>query len=213
MLDRHSTHRLFSQAVRVERKNGTTRSMAQLDIEKSSELYFARIHRAALVLTGNPWDADDLAQETFLTAARQGHRFEGRSSPYTWLYGILLNLERRRLRSTAMRRNKLRVLWGEEPAEERSSPPAETPVEVAEWKQSLWALVARLPDGQRQSLVLRFSEQLRYDEIAAVMNCPLGTVKSRVFNGLASLRESLAEAGSPSIQVPDHVWADVKTGG
>ena len=44
------------------------------------------------MLTGNPWDADDLAQETFLVVARRGADFEGRSSLYTWLYGILLNL-------------------------------------------------------------------------------------------------------------------------
>ena len=40
------------------------------------------------------WDADDLAQETFMVLARQGSHFEGRSSVYTWLYGILLNLDR-----------------------------------------------------------------------------------------------------------------------
>ena len=53
--------------------------------------------------------------------------------------------------------------------------------------------MARLPNGQRQVLVLRFSEHLRYDEIAEVLECPLGTVKSRIFHGLAALREMLAE--------------------
>src|SRR5207247_1221952 len=72
------------------------------DVHSASELYFARIHRAALVLTGNPWDADDLAQETFLILARRGHEFQGRSSLYTLLYGILLNLERRERRRAGM---------------------------------------------------------------------------------------------------------------
>jgi len=81
-----------------------------MDIPNASREHFARIRRAALVLTGNPWDADDLAQETFLVLAAQGDDFQGRSSLYTWLYGILLNLDRRERRRQGMRRRKLRVL-------------------------------------------------------------------------------------------------------
>ena len=92
-----------------------------------------------------------------------------------------------------MRRRKLRVLWDRRPDEAPSSPPAETALEVAEWKQGLWGQVARLPDGQRQALVLRFAERLSYEEIARAMQIPLGTVKSRLFHGLAALRELLAE--------------------
>jgi RNA polymerase sigma-70 factor (ECF subfamily) len=181
-----------------------------IDVEQASEQHFARIHRAALVLTGNPWDADDLAQETFLVLARQGERFEGRSSLYTWLYGILLNLERRRRRQNGTRRRKLRVLWGNDPTSERTSPPAETSIEVSEWKRSLWSAVAQLPDGQRQALVLRYSEHLQYDEIASVLGCPLGTVKSRIFHGLAGLRASIAPGTeSDAADIPEHAWEDL----
>src|SRR5262249_2604037 len=122
----------------------------KLDIQATTDQYFARIHRAALVLTGNPWDADDLAQETFLVLAGQLDKFRGQSGVYTWLYGILLNLDRRERRRYGMRRRKLKVLWDNEPAAEQSIPAAETAIEVAEWKKSLWAFVAKLPDGQRQ---------------------------------------------------------------
>lgn len=183
--------------------------MPDFDVEESCTLYFARIHRAALVMTGNPWDADDLAQETFLTAARKHDRFEGRSSPFTWLYGILINSERRRRRASGLKQRSLRVLGSEGRAEERCAPAAETPLEVAEWKRSMWSLVARLPDGQRQALVLRFSEQLRYDEIAAAMGCPIGTVKSRIFNGLAGIRSFLADESSQLDQAPEHAWEDI----
>lgn len=182
--------------------------MSPPDIAHTSQLYFARIHRAALVLTGNPWDADDLAQETFLILARQADRFAGRSTVYTWLYGILLNLDRRERRRVGSRRRKLQVLWGNESTEERAAPAAETALEVAEWKKSLWAKVAELPDGQRQALVLRFSERLSYDEIAEVLECPLGTVKSRIFHGLASLRESL-DAENDVSQIPAHPQEDL----
>jgi RNA polymerase sigma-70 factor (ECF subfamily) len=164
-----------------------------IDVDEVTREYFARIHRAALVLTGSPWDADDLAQETFMVLARSSTRFEGRSNIYTWLYGILLNLERRERRRNGLRSRKLRVAWDAAPKGERSVPSAETPIEVAEWKKSLWAIVAQLPDGQRQTLILRYSEHLSYEEIAGVMKCPVGTVKSRVFHGVASLREKLAQ--------------------
>jgi RNA polymerase sigma-70 factor (ECF subfamily) len=173
-----------------------------LDLQETAREHFDRIHRAALVLSGNPWDADDLAQETFLVLSRQSTTFEGRSSLYTWLYGILLNLDRRERRRVGMRRKKLQVLWDSEPADERSMPGADAPAEVSEWKNSLWARVARLPDGQRQSLVLRFSEGLRYEEIAEILECPLGTVKSRIFHGLAALRKLLELEGEEARQLP-----------
>ena len=183
--------------------------MARLDVQATTAQYFARIHRAALVLTGNPWDADDLAQETFLVLAAQVDRFRGQSGVYTWLYGILLNLDRRERRRYGMRRRKLKVLWENEPADEQTSPSAETPIEVAEWKKSLWSFVARLPDGQRQALVLRFSEGLRYDEIAEVLECPLGTVKSRIFHGLLALRRSLESEGNEACELPAFPYEDV----
>ncbi|MEX2188160.1 MAG: RNA polymerase sigma factor [Pirellulales bacterium] len=164
-----------------------------IDVDEVTREYFARIHRAALVLTGSPWDADDLAQETFMVLTRSADRFEGRSNVYTWLYGILLNLDRRERRRAGMRNRKLRTAWEAAPKGERSVPSAETPIEVAEWKKSLWAVVAQLPDGQRETLILRYSEHLSYEEIAGVMKCPVGTVKSRVFHGVASLREKLAD--------------------
>jgi RNA polymerase sigma-70 factor (ECF subfamily) len=174
----------------------------RLEIDATTDEHFARIHRAALVLCGNPWDADDLAQETFLILTRQGGSFERRSSIYTWLYGILLNLDRRERRRWGMRRRKLRVLWDNQPDTTAVVPRSDAASEVSEWKKSLWARVAKLPDGQRQALVLRFSESLRYEEIAEVLECPLGTVKSRIFHGLAALRRILEQEGEDARQLP-----------
>ena len=173
------------------------------DLHLIAERYFTRIHRAALVLSGNPWDADDLAQETFLILSRQFDQFRGGSSVYTWLYGILLNLDRNHRRHGSLRQYKLRVLWDQENGSNRTPPVVASSVEVAEWTRGLWGHVAELPNGQRHALVLRFSEQLRYDEIAEVLGCPLGTVKSRIFHALAALRkklqlEEVAEGLAPS---------------
>lgn len=183
------------------------------DAQQFAEQYFPRIHRAALMLTGNPWDADDLVQETFLAVSRQADQFAGRSSPFTWLYGILLNVDRRWRRRNAIGQHKLRVLWNNQADEPPTSPRAETPIEVSEWKRGLWAHVSKLPEGQRQVLVLRFSEQLRYEEIAEVMGCPLGTVKSRIYHGLAALRAALQPGQDEACEVPRFTAEDISHAG
>ncbi len=182
--------------------------MAQFDIREIAERCFPRIHRAALVMSGNPWDADDLAQETFLVLSREIGQFRGTSSIETWLYGILLNLDRQHRRRSGLRRHKLRVLWAHENGAERSTPAAETCLEVTEWKRSLWSRVAQLPQNQQHALVLRFSEQLSYQEIAEVLECPLGTVKSRIFHGLAALRELMQAEGLEAADAPRHLNGD-----
>jgi RNA polymerase sigma-70 factor (ECF subfamily) len=183
--------------------------MPNVDVNAAIDEHYARIYRAALVLTGNPWDADDLAQETFLVLARDGRKFEGRSHLYTWLYGILLNLERRQLRRLGTLRRKLRVIREQESPDAGSVPAAETRLEVREWKNSMWAKVAELPEGQRQALVLRFAEHLSYQEVAETLQCPLGTVKSRIFNGLARLRDLLAEDQGQLTHPPRHASEDL----
>lgn len=171
----------------------------RVDVQQLVDQHLDRIHRAALVLSGNPWDAEDLVQETFLLAARKIDGFRGDSAPYTWLYGILLNVERRHRRRHGTWRRKLDTLYQHYDPRSQSVPSADRAVQVAEWKASLWSQVARLPDAQRQTLVLRFSEGLQYEEIAQVLSVPLGTVKSRIHHGLSRLREQLQADGEASI--------------
>jgi len=199
-------HLKFPEAASVADPGKQT---SQLDVEAVWQEFFPRIRRAALMLTGSPWEADDLAQETFLVLTQQADRYEGRSSVYTWLYGILLNLERRSRRRTGLHYRKLGVLQQRQAGQQRAHPAAEAPVEAREWKDSLWELVGRLPDAQRRALVLRFSEELRYDEIAEILDCPLGTAKSRVFHGLKTLREWV-KPGDTAAAPPSHPDEDLQ---
>lgn len=176
---------------------------SDIPAQDACDQHFDRIHRAALVLSGNPWDADDLAQETFLVYTRQQHLFRGSSSLYTYLYGILLNLDRRERRRQGVKRRKLLVLWDDRPECPPSTPGSDAVAETAEWRNSLWARVADLPDAQRHALVLRFSEGLAYEEIAVAMDCPLGTVKSRIYHGLLGLRQRLESEGEDACRLPD----------
>jgi RNA polymerase sigma-70 factor (ECF subfamily) len=171
--------------------------------------HFDRIRQAALVLRGNPWDADDLAQETFLLFSRDYERFEGRSTTYTWLYGILLNLDRHYRRRQGIWRRKFKDLCDRMVGREPTVPPAEASLETAEWKDTLWAQVAGLPEPQREILVLRFSAGLRYEEISRVVGCPLGTVKSRIHHGLIALRRRLEENETAAKEIPCHPYEDL----
>jgi RNA polymerase sigma-70 factor (ECF subfamily) len=156
--------------------------------------FYPRIRRAALVMTGDPWEADDLAQETFLQAAEAWRRFAGRSRVETWLYAILLRVRSRRRRAAHRQRRRWQDWF------DRSPPPeltAEAKLVEDEWRQGLWSAVARLPAAQQHAVVLRYSEGLNLDEIAAVMDCPVGTVKSRLHHALATLATKLKDVAGP----------------
>jgi RNA polymerase sigma-70 factor (ECF subfamily) len=164
----------------------------ETDIESRIEESYPRILRAALVLSGNRWDAEDLAQETFLEAIGAWGRFGRRSDVNTWLYSILLNLHRRRLRSARRRWQRWLRWFHRRPG----NPGADSPdrrLQWDEWCRSLWAAVALLPEPQQHAVVLRYSEGLSYEQIAEVLRCPVGTVKSRLHHGLAALARKLGD--------------------
>ncbi|HET6878891.1 MAG TPA: sigma-70 family RNA polymerase sigma factor [Pirellulales bacterium] len=156
--------------------------------------HYPRIRRAALVLSnGNAWDADDLAQETMLQAARGWRSFAGASQDHTWLYSILLNLHRRKLRS----KGRWWRAWME--WLERRPNAEELPDERLandEWRTTIWSAVAKLPQVQMQTVLLRYAEELTYEQIAEVMRCPVGTVKSRLHHALSALEKMLGNDAS-----------------
>lgn len=158
--------------------------------EPSSEWireHYGRIHRAAWRMTGDAWEAEDLAQETFVVALDKWHRFEGRSSEATWLFGILLRLRQRRRRTLVRMRQRLqRYVQDHFQADSGDDP--QTEVIQQQWRESVWADVAELPPPQRDAVTLKFGEGLTYEEIATILGCPSGTVKTRVYHGIRRLK-------------------------
>jgi len=150
------------------------------------ELHAEPLWRCARALCHDDHDAEDLAQETLLEAWRSLRRFDGRCRFSTWLYGIL---RRRFLKS---RRKPRPSTTGEEQAVERPAREAEPPAaaEQAEEARLVQAAVASLPDEHRAVLELRFFAGASLDEIATLLGCPLGTVKSRLHHGLEKLRRA-----------------------
>ena len=156
-------------------------------------LYYPRIRRAALLLSnGNPWDADDLAQETVLHAAHGWPRFKGESGPGTWLYAILVRQHRRRRRNDGRVWRRWLKWFERSPA---NSPPVSPDQRLLgeERGDCLWSAVASLSEAHREAVVLRYAEGLTYEEIAQATSCPIGTVKSRLHQALAMLQKMLAQ--------------------
>jgi RNA polymerase sigma-70 factor (ECF subfamily) len=127
-----------------------------------------------------------------LQAASGWSRFKGDSQAGTWLYAILVRQHRRR------RRNESRVWrrwlkWFERtPANSLPDPP-EHRLLGEERRDNVWSAVASLSEAQREAVVLRFAEGLSYEEIAQATSCPIGTVKSRLHQALATLQKMLAQ--------------------
>ena len=126
-------------------------------------------------------------QETFLQAVRSAHRFGGRSSLYTWLHGILLNLTRH------YHRDRKRLVYDEELAHGEPAPPDETPngLDVEMTTGALAKALRRLSGPHREVIVLRFYEDMKIHEIAARLGISKGTVKSRLHYAIAEMQRRL----------------------
>ena len=140
-----------------------------------------RLLGAAQRLGHPPQEAEDLVQEVFLALVRSVDRFEGRSQIFTWLYRVLLNRH-----ADLVRRKTLDRSRKPPPATEDSAPDVERGDRVR-------AAMDRLRAEEQRVLFLRFFEGLPYDEIARIVEAPLGTVHAQAFHGLRRLRALLED--------------------
>ena len=152
--------------------------------------YRDRIYATLYGLTGDRDTAEDLLQDVSLKAHQSIQRFRGESQFYTWLYRVAVNRWKDWRISVSRRRED--VL---EDVIERTTSPHRTDaaVERAEVREILTQALAELPDLWRQVIVLREIDDLTYEEIADVLSCSVGTVKSRLFRARGRLRDLLAQ--------------------
>jgi RNA polymerase sigma-70 factor (ECF subfamily) len=139
-------------------------------------------------------DAEDLVQETFLAASRGLATFEHRSSVQTWLRRILLNHVSKLYRSRKLRRhlslddaNSAAVDPGNQPGLQTGSPAG-----AVEGKLDVEAMLDTLSPEHREVIVLREIEGLAYEEIAALLKVPRGTVESRLHRARQQLKDKFA---------------------
>jgi RNA polymerase sigma-70 factor (ECF subfamily) len=158
--------------------------------------YKDRIYCVVFRFLGNHEDAMDVSQEVFVRAYRGIRDFHGKAKLYTWLYSIAANLARNRLRDGTRRgRNRgvsLDALENECAVASSSDNPRSVAVDH-EMEALLQRCLEELPDHYRMTFVLRTFEDLSYEEIAEVMGCPPGTVKSRLNQARRMLCERLKE--------------------
>jgi RNA polymerase sigma-70 factor, ECF subfamily len=131
-------------------------------------------------------DAPDVAQETFIKAWRALKGFQGNSAFYTWLYRIGINTAKNHLVARGRRPSNqdIDVEDAEQFGHTEHMSDVDTPEALLlseEIKQKVGDTIARLPPDLRQAITLRELEGLSYEEIAEAMNCPIGTVRSRIF--------------------------------
>ncbi len=167
--------------------------------------YQRRIERLIARMVRDTDLVPDIAQETFLRAYRALHQFRGDAQFYTWLYRIAVNTAKKAL--LELKRNPVVYENAAAPAsadEETFRPEpeptsAETPeAELAarEVAAAVQAAVAALPEDLREALLLREIEGLSYEEIAAAMGTPIGTVRSRIFRA----REAVSARVRPLLE-------------
>ena len=156
------------------------------------------IYALAYRVIGREEDARDVAQETFLRAFRALSGFKGQAKFSSWLYRITLNLcrdwirkERRTPVSQAPEGIDIIELAGEgTPAES-----IEQLVGRKELGRAVSKAMAMLPEEQRTAIILKEYHGLTFQEIADMLDCPLSTVKTRLYQGLSVVRKQLEEAG------------------
>jgi RNA polymerase sigma-70 factor (ECF subfamily) len=138
----------------------------------------------------------DVAQESFLKAYRAMPKFRGDSAFYTWLYRIAINTAKnhlvsqsRRLPESAVDSSDAEQFGGESELKEYATP--ERLLMRAEIEKTIVDAIEDLPQDLKTAITLRELEGLSYEEIAEVMDCPIGTVRSRIFRAREAINKRL----------------------
>ena len=165
-------------------RNGDSRAFDLL-VERHQRAIFRLCYR----LAQNAEDAADLTQEALLRAFRSIRSFRGESAFGTWLYRIALNT----CRSFRSARRAVHEELTEYSAV--SAPDGTLRLEQDERARTVRDAVARLPEKQKATLVLKIYHEMTHEQIAAVLGTSVGTAKANLFHALAGLRRMLGEQG------------------
>ena len=182
----------------VERAVGGDQKAFEMLVVK----YQRRIERLIGRMVRDSDLVQDIAQETFIRAYRALPKFRGESAFYTWLYRIAVNTSKKTLldmkRDPVMTESSMRPTGDDENEEtyhpERELTESATPDAVLASKeiaQTVNAAIEALSDELRQAITLREIEGASYEEIAELMNCPIGTVRSRIFRAREAIAQKL----------------------
>ncbi len=155
------------------------------------ERHLRRIYNISWRMMGNAADAQDMAQESMLKAWRALPRFKLDSAFGTWLYRIAVNAC-----SDELRRRRAKFVSMEQLAEVGHEPGCEGFEERTVTGDSIQQAILQLQEEYRAAVVLRDVEGYAYEDIASILQCPMGTVRSRISRGREQLRALLTQDGT-----------------
>jgi len=168
---------------------GRTEAFGQLVVR-----YQDRLYNTLLNVLGSADDARDIAQDTFVQAFQKLDTFRGQSAFYSWLFRIAMNAaisQKRKTRLMPISIDVARERSGIEPADDRPDNIPSHSLERSERQILVRTALAELPEEFRIVLVLKEMEGLKYEEIAEIVDCPIGTVRSRIHRARSELRQKL----------------------
>ena len=187
MSDREIDHQLVLRAQRGDK----------LAFELLVNKYERKLQRLLSRLVRDPAEVEDVTQEAFIKAYRALPTFRGESAFYTWLYRIGINTAKNYLTAQG-REGPATVDIDPEDAESasenelaRDSSTPEQEMMSRQVAETVNAAMEGLPEELRSAIMLREIEGMSYEEIAAIMNCPIGTVRSRIFRARETIAEQL----------------------
>ena len=168
--------------------------MSDAEFRRLALEHLDALHNLAVYLTRNGSEAEDLVQETYVRAMRFSHRFQPGTHLRAWLFQILRNtfltFYRLREREPALSEDGVAAggapMFHDAPDQDGASTEVLTDLDRA---------LSRLPEEFKTPLLLAEVEGLPLDEVARIMDCPVGTVKSRIFRAKERLREYLKDYG------------------
>lgn len=197
MTDRneYATEKDLDAALVAEFKEGSETAFARL-----VERYSGKTFQLAYGVLGNREDAEEVAQDAFIKVHKHIQRFRGDASFSTWLYRITINLAKNRYHWNKRRGSAVNISAHQEDVsgdgakwkdidlpDQRPNP--EQNLRDSEFRRDIMAGMEKLPDKSREILALRHLKEFRYEKIAEILGCRVGTVKSR----LARARETLKQ--------------------
>ena len=195
--------RIVDQKLVEKSQRGDKKAFAML-VEK----YQRRLTRLLSRMVRDQSEIEDIVQDSFIKAYRAINNFRGDSAFYTWLYRIGINTAKNHLvklgkRPKAM--NDIEIEEIENFGDAQDLRNLETPENSMANKEivaSVNQTIETLPDELKEAIQLREMDGLSYEEISDLMNCPIGTVRSRIFRA----REAIAEKLKPLIETTNKRW-------
>jgi RNA polymerase sigma-70 factor (ECF subfamily) len=182
-------------------------ALIQRALQRDEQAWEALVHehqqavfRLAYLFTGDPDEAEDVTQETFIRAIHNIQKFDPARSFRPWVLSIAANLARNRLRGFKRYQAALQSLFSRDPDPVQAHASKQT---SAEEGQELWQTVRKLSQDDQQVIYLRFFLDLSEAETSAVLEVPPGTVKSRLHRALERLRARLGQGDDDRFKAVD----------